>query len=190
VNRPTIIFLNGFHVPTWLSKTPFVWNDELWEKEGYNRVYLSSKTPTSDLMVEKETTRLCEFVNQFERPIVMGQSLGAWWAAQLGTQPEFNCKQLVFWTPLLHLEEYPIIFKTSPRYHPTNRKPNISNTGIHRSFTIMGDQDLIVPAHRHAFDLAKHFQSSTYHLHGGHFYQKNHKKGLLVIRDWLHYCLG
>lgn len=187
MSSSTIIFINGFKVPTWLAKSPFVWNDKLWK--GYDRVYLSSKTPSSDAMVEKEIARLSNFVSRFEHPVVMGQSLGAWWAAQLGCYPQFTGKQLVFFTPLLSLEDYPLVFNASARYHPTNRTPNQHNKGYDRVFTAVGDQDLIVPSWTHGNTLAHHFESSLYTLRGGHFYQNNHKKCLLTIKNWLDHHL-
>ena len=178
----TIIFINGFAVPIFLGKSRFVWDDKFWK--GYNRIYLTSAVPISDTMVTCELNRLAKLTQQFDKPIVAGQSLGAWWAANLACHPKSNIDKMVLWTPLGDTQAYPI-FRTSDTHHPVFKKPNSQNVGPHKALVAYGNKDLIVPAEYHATDFIRHFDAMTYELDGGHFYQSNHKRGLSFMKDWI-----
>lgn len=178
----TIIFISGWSVPETIAKSKFIWNDSLWI--NYNKIYLSSKTPTSDHMVEKELDRLSNFTNAFTDVILAGHSLGAWWAANLACHPQSNISKLVFWTPLCNANEYPI-FNVTQRYHPINKIPNNQNIGPNKVLVFDAKYDFIVPPQYHAYPLRSHFKGSSFTLVGGHFYQKNHTAGLHCMKDWI-----
>lgn len=180
--KQTIIFLNGFAVPIWLSKTRFVWHDALWK--DYNRVYNTSKVPLSDWMVEDELHRLDKLISQFENPIVAGHSLGAWWAANLACHTQFKIKRLVFWTPLGDTDSYPI-FNVSRKFHPPLREHNKFCFGKKKSLLVHSTMDLIVPHKNHTPGLIKMFDPSIYSLFGGHLFQLNHKAGLSFMKKWI-----
>ncbi len=176
----TIIFLSGFMVPQALAKSKFVWEDSLWR--DYRRLYLPSKTPLSDNMVEKELDRLCRLVNLFPKSVVAGHSLGAWWAANLACHSQAKIDKLVFWTPLGDTRPYPI-FNVTQRHHPMNKVPYL--VGPHKVLTMEAQYDFIVPPREHSYCLNHHFKSTLYKLQGGHFFQSNHKAGLLFMKDWI-----
>lgn len=178
----TIIFMNGFMIPKILAKSSFVWNDSLWK--GYRRIYLSSKTPTSDWVVENELSRLTRLINRYPGAIVAGHSLGAWWGANLACRPECKISKLVFWTPLADTNEYPI-FNVSNKYHPINLIPNSHNRGPHETLVFIGKDDFIVPPKNHGHILCDHFDGMPYHLDGGHFFQNNHQQGLNYMKTWI-----
>ena len=178
----TIIFLSGFTIPTWLAKTKYIWDDSLWK--DYQKIYISSKTPISDGMVDRELDSLCELVNRFPNVTLAGMSLGAWWAANLASHPESKIKKMVLWTPLGDANAYSI-FNVTRRHHPTNKIPNKHNVGPHRSALFLAKYDWIVPAHDHTPDLITKFDPTIYKLDGGHVYQPNHKPGLLFMKDWI-----
>lgn len=178
----TIIFINGFAVPKFIGKSRFVWDDDFWR--GYNRIYLTSAVPISDTTTNYHLDKLSDFVNQFDKPIVAGQSLGAWWAANLACHPKSNIDKMVLWTPLGDAQEFPI-FRVSDKHNPIFKKPNLNNVGPHKTLVCYGKRDLIVPAHYHSTDFIRHFNAMTYKLDGGHFYQSNHKSGLSFMKDWI-----
>lgn len=179
----TIIFISGWMVPNWLAKTRFVWDDRMWL--DYRTLYLESKTPTSDEMIGRELNRLQDIVAANPGCTVVGRSLGAWWAANLLCRPRTNIRKMVFWTPVSDVSVYPI-FKASRFYHPLNRVQHwLQNTGPHRVLTLNAKYDLLTPPDGHGKDLAKHFNSMTYELNGGHIYQLNHKAALQYMKDWI-----
>lgn len=178
--RRIIIFISGWGVPGFLQRTPLVWDDKVWE--DYGRIYLSSKTPTSDVMVKNNLQKLNKFVNSFEKPIVIGQSLGAWWAANLACQPDSKIDKLVLMTPLSSLSDYPF-FNASPLYYPHNRVPYIK--GPHKVLVGGAKEDLIAPVSWHASKLRWHFNATPYELNGGHYYQKDHKSFLEFTKEWI-----
>ena len=169
-------------VPKWLAKSKFVWNDSFWK--DYQRIYLFSKIPTSDYMVEKELDELCSFVNLFPNVTLAGQSLGAWWGANLACHPESKISKLVLWTPLGHAHDYPI-FNVTFQHHPINKTPNSHNIGPHRTMVAYAQDDLIVPHERHAWGLMRQFSSTDYVLNGGHLLQSNHQAGLSFMKEWI-----
>lgn len=183
--KRTIIFLSGLAVPRFISKSKYVWNDSLWS--DFNCFYLNSNIPSSDVMVENELKYLTQLVNSFTDPIVAGHSLGAWWGANLACQKEAKFKQLVMLTPLGDTSNYPI-FNNSAYFHPWNRVPNKNNYGPHKVLVNIAKKDLIVPSSDHSDNLVKHFNALTYHLDGGHFYQKNHDAMLDFMREWINLC--
>lgn len=182
LNMKTIVFLSGFSIPTYISKSKLFFDDSMWE--GYHRVFYSSKTPSSDTMVEKELNNLNSLVNSFSYPIVIGHSLGAWWATNLACNNSSNIKKLVLWTPLCDVNMYPI-FNASRKYHPINRVANKHNTGLHNTLVCYANNDLIVPHIAHAQPLISQFNASSYELNGGHAYQIDHKSGLSFVKDWI-----
>lgn len=178
----TIIFLSGFAVPQIVSKTRFVWHDSFWK--DYNRIYLTSKVPTSDDMVEKEIDRLSRFTQRFDKPIVAGHSLGGWWAAHMACHYPSNIDKMVLWTPMEDHQFYPI-FPVSSRLRPLNRQPNSVNMGFDKTLVFAGQYDWIVPPVTHAHPLANHFDATTFRLNGDHFFQTNHQAGLSYMKDWI-----
>lgn len=176
----TIIFLNGFAVPVWLSKTNFVWNDNLWK--DYNRVYYTSKVPTSDFMVEDEIFNLEKLISKYDNPIIVGQSLGAWWAANLACHTKQLLNKVVLWTPLNNHTIYPI-FMASDKYIPYSN--NTINKGNNKILLCYGSHDLIVPQKDHTPNLIETFDPYIYKLYGGHLFQINHKNGLLFMKKWI-----
>lgn len=178
----TIIFISGFMVPKLLAKSKFVWEDSMWK--DYRRIHIPSKTPLSDTMVDRELDRLCHLVNMFPNAIVAGHSLGAWWAANLACHPQSKIKKLVFWTPLSDTVAYPI-FNVTNRHYPVYKSPNAHNVGPHKTLTFEAVNDFIVPPKDHSFQLNNHFKGTLYRLKGGHFFQSNHKAGLLFMKDWV-----
>jgi pimeloyl-ACP methyl ester carboxylesterase len=180
--KRTIIFLSGFMVPNILAKTRFVWDDSIWK--DYHRIYMPSKTPTSDYMVAKELDRLSGIVNAYPNVTFAGQSLGAWWGANLACRPESKIKKLALWIPLGDAQAYPI-FNASRTYHPPHLIPNQNSIGPHRTIVYYGKRDFIVPPKNHCFDLIKLFNAESYPLDGGHFFQINHKAGLNFMKDWI-----
>lgn len=177
----TIIFISGWGVPRFLQTGSSVWDDDLWK--DYGRVYLSSKTPFSDVSVKNHLDKLSLFVNSFSNPIVMGQSLGAWWAANLACLPNTKIDKLVLFTPFSSLIDYPTVFNVSPYYYLHNKKPYIK--GPHKVLVCGANKDIITPIQNHASRLLSLFNGMPYSLSGGHFRQKNHKACLNFIKDWI-----
>lgn len=177
----TIIFISGWGVPSFLQKMSAVWDDNLWK--DYGRVYLPSKTPTSDVAVKKHLDKLSQFVNNFPDPIVMGQSLGAWWAANLACRPDTKITKLVLLTPFTSLHDYPLVFNSSPYYYPHNKKVYVK--GPHKVLVCGAANDLVAPPEQHASRLLNTFNATPYKLQGGHFFQKDHKACLNFIKDWI-----
>lgn len=178
----TIIFISGWSISPWLAKSILFWNDSVWK--NYNRVYISSKTPTSDRMVQEELNNLSNIINQHTNVILAGHSLGAWWAANLACETRNAIEKLVFWTPLSDVDTYPI-FTASEKYHPMNKVPNSNILGKKNSLLFEAKYDLIVPPEHHCHDLLYHFDAYKYTLYGGHALQLNHKKGLQFMRSWI-----
>ncbi len=177
----TIIFISGWAVPKLIAKSKLVWDKSLWH--DYKTIFLNSKTPTSDKMVAQELDSLQDLVESNPGCTLAGQSLGAWWSANLALRPHVTIKKMVLWTPLGDANVYPI-FNVSRRYHPMGQHPHV-NYGPHRVLTMVGMRDFIVPPEYHARDLNAHFNGIEYKLKGGHFYQLNHAAGLQYMKDWI-----
>jgi len=177
----TIIFISGWKVPKWLAKSSFVWNANFWKE--YNCIFLDSKTPESNHMIHEELDNLEGLVREHPDCAVVGQSLGGWWAANLALRHSVDIKKLILWTPVCDASAYPI-FKAGRFYHPPYRATN-HNSGPQRVLTLPATDDLIVPSDAHGYELAKHFNSMTYTLYGGHVYQMNHKQALQYMKDWI-----
>jgi hypothetical protein len=178
----TIIFLSGLGVPKILAKSSLVWNDSIWQ--NHRRIYFTSRIPTSDQMVRFNLKKLTSFINIFPDPIVIGQSLGAWWAANLACEPTCKMKKMVLCIPLCDTKSYPI-FNVSALYHPKNRFANKSIMGKHKTLVASAVNDWIVPAEVHAKPLEIHFDALSYKMKGGHLLQRDHKAGLNFIKNWV-----
>lgn len=178
----TIIFLSGLGVPKFLARSKFIWNDPLWQ--DYHRIYITTKIPISDKMVENELENLCKLVGSYPNVTIAGQSLGAWWGANLACYPGSDIKKLVMWTPLGDTSYYPI-FNASRRHHPMNKQPNSHNIGPHRAAVFAANYDCVVPIKKHAITLSKHFDAINYKLDGGHLFQNNHLPALHFMKDWI-----
>lgn len=178
----TIIFMSGIFVPQWLAQSKFIWDKDLWS--NYNCIWLNSKIPYSDPMVAKELDEIESLVRNYDEVILAGHSLGAWWISNLICRNSVAVKKTVLFTPLTDTSQYPI-FNVTARYHPCNQEPNEDNTGPHKILIAYGNEDLIVPQTRHAFNLAVHFKAMPFRLEGGHFYQTNHKASLTYMKDWI-----
>jgi pimeloyl-ACP methyl ester carboxylesterase len=177
----TIIFINGWQVPKFIAKSKLVWDKDFWS--DYHCIWLSSKTPTSDGMVQRELDKLQDLLSKYPEAAVAGQSLGGWWASNLAVRPEVHINKLVLWTPLGNTRDYPI-FNVTPRFHPPHQGL-AHNSGPHRVLVLYGKDDLIVPPNDHAHQLTKHFSATDYRLNGGHFYQSNHRAALEYMKDWI-----
>lgn len=180
MSNKTLIFLSGFAVPNWLSKSHFVWDDYFWK--DYQRIYIPSKTPISDNMVSRELDNLSNIINKYNNPVVIGQSLGGWWAANLGCQPNVNINKLVLWTPVCHADYYPI-FNITKRHNPLLKTNAIQ--GPHKVLISYAYNDWLVPYEQHALPLLNKFGGMIYRLNGGHWLQKNHKFGLSFMKEWI-----
>lgn len=178
----TIIFLSGMGVPKILARSSFVWDDIRWR--DYNRLYVTSKIPTSDNMVKHHLKELTNLINSFSNPVVVGQSLGAWWLANLACEPKCQMTKIAFFIPLVNANHFPI-FNVSQIYHPLNRVPNKQNMGPHKALVVGAHDDLIVPTQQHANPLAVHFNASYYRMNGGHLLQKDHTSALSFTKDWI-----
>lgn len=178
----TLIFLSGFAVPTWLSKSKFVWNDPFWKE--YHRIYISSKTPLSDNMVDRELIRLRSIINNCDNPIVIGQSLGGWWAANLACDPLINIEKMVLWTPVYNVEDYPI-FNVTDRHHPRTKNINYNIYGPRKVLVSYAREDWLVPPDLHAYGLIQKFDATVCCLEGGHWFQDNHQMGLSFVKEWI-----
>ncbi len=179
MNRP-IIFISGWGVPKFLEKTSLAWNDEMWK--DYSRIYLSSKTPVSDVQVSNHLNELNKFVNSFPDPIVMGQSLVAWWAGNLACQKGTKISKLILFLPLAHLADYKF-FNVSSKYSLFNREPIVS--GPHKVLVAGATKDIIAPYGEHAARLANKYNACSYSLNGGHYFQQGHKACLNFMKDWI-----
>lgn len=179
--QKTIIFINGWQVPKAIAKSKLVWDEEFWP--DYRRIWLSSKTPTSDRMVKAELDRLQNLLKMYPDATLAGHSLGGWWASNLALRPGVKIEKMVLLTPLGNANYYPI-FNVTPRYHPTNQTTT-SNYGPHRVLVYHAKDDLIVPPGAHANLLIRHFGAMDYQLKGGHFYQSNHEEALHYMKDWI-----
>src|ERR1035437_1244541 len=161
----TIIFLSGLAVPKFFAKTKLVWNDPMWE--GFNRVYYTSKVPISDNMVIDEIDNLCQLVNSYDDPFVVGQSLGAWWGGSLACLPECKMNKLAMWTPVANASAYPI-FNVTALHNPRNKKVNERFLGSKNSLLCYADNDFITPNYSQSLDFLIHFKPTTFKLNGGH----------------------
>lgn len=180
--KRTIIFLNGFAVPIGLSKTKFVWDDSIWK--DYNRLYYTSKIPTSDQMVARELDNLANIISQYDNPIVAGHSLGSWWATNLAAHNQFKTNKMVLWTPLGDHRPYPI-FNATHNYVPHMRDINPNNCGKNKVLLTYASHDLIVPPKKHISGMIKTLNPTIYKLYGGHIFQINHKDGLSFMKEWV-----
>lgn len=178
----TIIFLHGIMVPNWLAKSKFIWNESLWS--DYECLWIPSKIPYSDMMVEKELDRLQRLMDDHPGAVIAGQSLGAWWAANLACRHDCDISKMVLWTPLVDHRPYPV-FNVTARYHPCNQVPNPKNMGLHKVLVTYANEDLIVPHQSHAYYDIMHFKGMTYKLSGGHLFQVNHQPALKYMKDWI-----
>ena len=178
----TIIFLAGFCVPLTVAKSQFVWDKKMWK--GYNTIFLSSKIPRSEKGIKKELLRLERVVSSFDKPIVAGHSLGAWWIANLALYSKANLQKIVFLTPLSDLKEYPTIFHYTPEYDVFRNNIPKAKRGPHKNLVIYGNHDLVTSS-LHGKHLVHHFDAMEYHLDGGHLYQLNHYYAIKYMKDWI-----
>lgn len=178
----TIIFISGWQIPKSVAQSKFVWDKTLWR--DYRCLWLDSKTPINDWMVEKELDRLAYLLKVFPDATVAGHSLGGWWSANLALRPEILIKKLVLWTPLGDTSTYPI-FNVSKRFHPPLQPINPLNRGPQKALVFYAKNDLIVPPDDHSLQLLKQFDAMPYKLKGGHLFQFNHGAGLRYMKDWI-----
>jgi pimeloyl-ACP methyl ester carboxylesterase len=178
----TIVFLSGFSVPSFVSKSSWFFEEPFWE--GYNTIFYKSRTPTSDRMVVDEMDNLIELMSPYSDVSVVGHSLGGWWAANLACNSQSKISKVALWTPLGIASEFPI-FPVSWRSEPGNKIANSHNVGPDKVLLAYAVDDLIVPYKEHALPFRKQFDACTYALDGGHMWQTNHKDGLQVLKNWL-----
>jgi predicted esterase len=178
----TIIFMSGILIPNWLAKTKFVWDKSHWK--DYDCIWLESKIPYSDIMVERKLNQLQLLLEKHPGATLAGHSLGAWWSANLACRQDCNISKMVLWTPLVDHSIYPI-FNASSHYNPCKQIPNPNNIGSHKVLICYGSDDLMVPHQYHSYHSINHFQAMTYQLKGGHYYQNNHKNALKYMKEWI-----
>jgi len=178
----TIVFLSGFSMPAFVSKSSWFFEEPFWEE--YNAIFYKSRTPTSDRMVLNEMDNLIELMAPYPDVCVVGHSLGGWWAANLACHPDSKMDKVALWTPLGTAGEFPI-FPVSWKSEPGNKTPNAHNMGPDKVFLAYAKDDLIVPCESHALPFIEQFKTSTYALDGGHIWQTNHKEGLQVLKNWI-----
>ena len=176
----TIIFISGIFVPKFVGKSSLIWNDKIWE--NYNRIYVSSTIPTSNKVVEKELDSLASIVRLYDKPILAGQSLGGWWAANLATHRKISIDKLILFTPMCESNSFPL-FDYTNHYNPCELAPVIS--GPHKVLVFPAYYDNIVPIKQHANKLIKHFNAMDYLLSGDHWYQADHLAGLKFAQEWI-----
>jgi pimeloyl-ACP methyl ester carboxylesterase len=177
----TIIFISGFGVPQVVAQSRFLWDKPFWS--DYKCIWQSSRTPTSDGMVERELNRLQRLLGRYPDATLAGHSLGGWWAANLALRSNVTINKMVLWTPLCNAGVYPI-FKVSARYHPLTQEI-AGNFGRNHVLTFVAKDDVIVPPYSHGTKLSAHFLSGFFKLDGGHFYQANHKLALYYMKHWI-----
>jgi len=180
MNKHNIIFISGLSIPKCLAKTKLVWNDSLWN--DYNRYYVSNYLPTSDLDAKRKLNELKELINSLSNPIIISQSLGAWWTANLACMPECDIKKVIMMTPLANAKNVPF-FNTSSLMYPIKNAPVVN--GPHRVLVCQAKYDLICPVQFNGSRLIKHFNAMSYDLNGGHFYQSDHTSCLKFMQDWI-----
>lgn len=175
-----IIFISGLSVPNCLGKTKYVWNDKLWK--NYNRCYLRSYIPVSDFAAYRKLNELSNLINSLENPILIGQSLGSWWAANLVNLNKVNIKKLILLTPLVSVKKIPFI-NVSVKLNPLRVKPNLS--GPDKVLVCHGKYDMLCPTINNSYQLIKHFNAMEYAMNGGHFFQTDHEACLRFMQDWI-----
>lgn len=178
----TIIFLSGLGVPKWLAKTKYIWNDKLWK--DYNKIYITSKIPYSNNMVERELNDLTNLVKSFSKVIIAGQSIGAWWTINLLAHTNIFIYKSVLLTPLIDITDYPIS-NITPKYHLINRKVYSRHTGKNNSLLIEAKNDWITPRDEYSLRVEYKLNPTVYTLNGGHIYQKDHQEGLSFMKEWI-----
>ena len=178
----TLIFLNGYNIPTIVSKQKYVWNDAMWS--DYTRIYRPSVTPTSDDVIEKELINLEKFISSFSFPIVAGHSLGSWWLANLIIRNKVHISKAIYLTPLSDISKYPKIFNSSIKYHPLKNDIPINLIGPDKHLIMYAKKDLITPWLQGLL-LAVHLDGLEYVLQGGHCYQLNHMNSLCFMKNWI-----
>ncbi len=182
--KKTIIFLSGFLVPEFISKSPLCFDKSYWSE--YETIFYKSKSPITDGTVSKELKNLTELVNSFHEPYVIGHSLGGWWAANLACSYQAKIKKTVLWTPLGMASAFPI-FQISKQSEPFYKIPNETNVGPDKTLLVYANNDLIVPATAHALPFFDKFDSYQFELDGGHLFQNNHQETLYKMKKWLSY---
>ncbi len=180
MNKHNIVFINGLSVPKVFSKTKYVWNDKLWL--NYKRTYLSSYIPTSDFDAKNKIKELTGLINSLDNPIVICQSLGAWWGANLACTKECNLHKLIMVTPLSNVTYVPF-FNVSNIMAPLQNIPH--HTGPHKILVCSAKYDIVCPPIFNSDKLKKHFNALSYEMNGGHFYQKDHTAALHFMQDWI-----
>lgn len=178
----TIIFLSGFIVPKFVSKSNWFFEEGFWK--GHRTVFYGSKTPTSDSMVEREMYNLMDLINNHPGAHVIGHSLGCWWAANLACHPQTKMNKMVLWTPLGIAGVFPM-FRVSAKYEPFYGTPNRNNCGPDKTLVVYAKNDLIVPWKAHAHPLIGQFNAEELSLNGGHLWQSDHKEKLILTKNWL-----
>jgi hypothetical protein len=175
-----IVFMPGWGVPKFITKSRFGWDDAMWS--GYNRVYLPTLAPKSDAMVHRHLSYLKNVINSYDNPIVMGSGLGAWWLANLACQPEIKMKKIILFNPFINLNDY-AIFNASPKYYPYNRITGF--TGPHKVLICHAHEDIWAAGPVEIYKLMNKFNAIDYKMKGGHFIQDDHKPCLEFIKDWI-----
>lgn len=168
-------------MPSFISKSSLFFQDSLWK--DYNRIYYKSKSPVNDRIVEEETEYLVQLTNQYPDVLVVGHSLGAWWASHLACHTQSTIKKLALWTPLGIARNFPI-FKITEKGECFNKISNLHNVGPDKTFIAYAKYDWIVPYRNHTLPLIDKFQATSISLNGGHAWQSDHKNGLLTLKKW------
>lgn len=168
--KKSIFFLSPFLVTESLAKSKLYWNHSLWN--DYNTVYIRSKLPKSDNMVQKELDRLHNLINLFPNVILIGNSLGAWWAGNLACQPS-TIKAIVLIDPIIN-DQYNFLINATAKYSFMFKDPYIA-----------GPTKALVCANQSHHNVSKHFKAIPYLLDDAVFRSKNYKACLNFTKDWL-----
>lgn len=168
--KKTIFFLSPFLITESVAKSKLYWNHSLWGE--YNTVYIRSKLPKSDNMVKKELNRLNNLINLFPNVILIGNSLGAWWAGNLACQPS-NIKAVVLIDTIIN-DDYNVLINATQKYSIMHRIPYIS-----------GPTKILACATQSHSCVHRHFNAIPYLLDNGFFRAKNYESCLNFTKDWI-----
>jgi hypothetical protein len=172
LKKKTLIFLCPLLIPERVAKTKYYWNSSLWS--NYDTIWIKTKLPKSDVMVEHHLNDLTNFVNLFQNsePIIFGNSIGAWWIANLACRKS-NLKAAVMLNPILD-DYYDPFINTTFKYNILRQTPELK-----------GPTKVLVAAQDKSSKIAKHFNGVPYLLDSDLFRPKNYSNCLSFIKDWL-----
>jgi hypothetical protein len=170
--KKTLIFLCPLLAPERVAKSKYYWNSSLWN--DYSTIWIETKLPKSDVMVERHLNELTNFINLFQNtdPIMLGNSIGAWWIANLASR-KTNLKAAVMINPIAD-DYYDPLINATFKYSILSQKPSLQ-----------GPTKILVASSDKSSRVAKHFSGVPYLLDFNLFRPKNYHSCLSFIKDWL-----